>query len=669
MALTKTTDRMKAGSFFNVLDRIPQSEHAAIKDGTTTYNATSVIQSLINEIGLEQGTPAIYFPAGTYIVSNLTNVNGSLRYSLTLIGETKDSSILKAPDFTNPVLKIGQSGDSWGQGGEVYLEHLRISTLNGAWASHSGSEDKGLVELYSTQNNRIRNCRIDQSGNSGLFIFNLGYSSISECNIQASKFDNVFFKGTSSGFAATSSSIKDCQLNTGLQSCVHFDTAFGITVDNCQLEDGETGLLITGGSNGKNVISNCWFESTRGSYNIDVGGGSAAGCGNLQVNNCWLGATDGTNPSIRIPSPYVGSLENFIWFNNRGGAAQTPYINGSSGGDLGSPDWLVGSRTDNAQPATLVGAYAATSAQQTAVVEARTENDYGAGLKGTSVGGSMFVGLLRGSAFEGITANQNAYLSLKFNNSGGVNVDPDDTYALHIYGGTGAGLSRESLKCSHAGGTVFATGGLGTTMTGTPNAADAAIDVYHPNTTTRSINASGTVNASGTDYAEYMTKCGDFTISKGDICGINSNGLLTNVFADAITFVVKSTNPSYVGGDFWGDLEGKPQMPARQINEDGSSESDEEFLIRQSVYEKEKAEWDLIFEERRKMVDRIAFSGQVPVNIYGAVAGDFIIPIDNNGSISGQPVSNPTLDQYMSAIGKVIAIEDDGRARIIVKIS
>jgi hypothetical protein len=151
----------------------------------------------------------------------------------------------------------------------------------------------------------------------------------------------------------------------------------------------------------------------------------------------------------------------------------------------------------------------------------------------------------------------------------------------------------------------------------------------------RSINAGGTINASGADYAEYMTKSGDFEIAKGDVCGIDANGLLTNVFADAVSFVVKSTDPSYVGGDSWGaDIEDADAL-----------------------------------EIERQKVDRIAFAGQVPVNVLGASPGEFIIPIEEAGSIKGEAVANPTLEQYQKAVGKVIAIESDGRARIIVKVA
>jgi hypothetical protein len=169
---------------------------------------------------------------------------------------------------------------------------------------------------------------------------------------------------------------------------------------------------------------------------------------------------------------------------------------------------------------------------------------------------------------------------------------------------------------------------------GTPNAANAPLKVWSVGATGRSINAAGTINASGADYAEYMTKAGDFTVAKGDVVGIDAQGKLTNVFSNAVSFVVKSTDPSYVGNDKWGgDIEGDELEAARQT------------------------------------VDRIAFAGQVPVNVIGATAGQYIIPVNNNGTIKGQAVSNPSFEQYQSSVGKVIAIEADGRARIIVKVA
>jgi hypothetical protein len=167
------------------------------------------------------------------------------------------------------------------------------------------------------------------------------------------------------------------------------------------------------------------------------------------------------------------------------------------------------------------------------------------------------------------------------------------------------------------------------------NAANAACRMGRNSVNSRSLNAGGTVNASGADYAEYMTKAGDFAFAKGDVVGIDAQGKLTNLFADAVSFMVKSTDPSYVGGDTWGV----------------GFEDDAEGL-----------------EAARQTVDRIAFAGQVPVNVTGATAGQYIIPMNDNGAIRGEAVSNPTFEQYKIAVGKVIAIESDGRAKIIVKV-
>ena len=168
--------------------------------------------------------------------------------------------------------------------------------------------------------------------------------------------------------------------------------------------------------------------------------------------------------------------------------------------------------------------------------------------------------------------------------------------------------------------------------------------------TTRSINAGGTINASGTDYAEYMTKAIEDNIAKGDIVGINSDAKLTNIFDDSISFVVKSTDPSYVGGDTWGNVDdiGKLQLDATV---------------------EQKAEYEAKIQAARAKVDRIAFSGQVPCNVIGANIGDYIIPIKtDDGKIAGHPISKPTFEQYQISVGKVWKIMEDGRAWIAVKI-
>ena len=176
----------------------------------------------------------------------------------------------------------------------------------------------------------------------------------------------------------------------------------------------------------------------------------------------------------------------------------------------------------------------------------------------------------------------------------------------------------------------------------------------------RSISAAGTLNASGADYAEYMTKTSDFTIKKGDVIGVNAQGLLTNVFRESVTFIVKSTDPCMVGGDTWGTEEALGLTKPKEVKE-----SEEGY----AEYQTTLTQFNAKLEEARARVDRIAFAGQVPVNVLGATPGQYIIPMANDdGSISGQAVSSPTMDQYMAAVGKVIKVLPDGRAQIIVKV-
>jgi hypothetical protein len=227
--------------------------------------------------------------------------------------------------------------------------------------------------------------------------------------------------------------------------------------------------------------------------------------------------------------------------------------------------------------------------------------------------------------------------------------DTDSGYKLAVRA-SGSTDTEPLLLCSALSGTVshYFFSGINSTM----NTADANFWVRRNGTTSRSINAAGTINASGADYAEYMLKAIYDNIEKGDIVGVNINGQLTNIFADSISFVVKSTDPSYVGGDTWFNFE----LPMQN-----DFKTKEEFDI---AYEEFKVQR----EEARQKVDRIAFSGQIPCNVLNAKVGDYIIPINNKGKISGQAITNPTFEQYQISVGKVWKIMEDGRAWIAVKI-
>jgi hypothetical protein len=222
-------------------------------------------------------------------------------------------------------------------------------------------------------------------------------------------------------------------------------------------------------------------------------------------------------------------------------------------------------------------------------------------------------------------------------------------------------------------------------------------------TTGRSINAGGTINASGADYAEYMTKadgCG--VIAPGDVCGVDADGKLTRTWADAISFVVKSTDPAYVGGDRWAShMAPRPEEPGPEpvapaepgpMPEGVEPDSPELDAWRASIaaypgqltgYQTERAAWEAAIaahaqalaawggelETCRQCVDRIAFCGQVPVNVSGDFApGDYVIAAANGGGIKAiaVPAADIIFDDYRRRIGKVWAVRD-GRAWVDVQ--
>ena len=195
---------------------------------------------------------------------------------------------------------------------------------------------------------------------------------------------------------------------------------------------------------------------------------------------------------------------------------------------------------------------------------------------------------------------------------------------------------------------VFATNGTA------PNTAIAALKVPAAASNSRAINAGGTINASGADYAEYEQNNG-LVIAKGAVVGFKADGTLTLTFADAVRFGVKSTNPSLVGGDDWFD-EPEPTEPDEDATDDDRAE-----------YAQAVIEFRQRHEAARLLVDRIAYSGKVPCNVLGAAPGDVIVAeAAEDGSIRGAPITEPDFAQYRRAIGRVNRILGDGRAEVVI---
>jgi hypothetical protein len=263
--------------------------------------------------------------------------------------------------------------------------------------------------------------------------------------------------------------------------------------------------------------------------------------------------------------------------------------------------------------------------------------------------------------------------------------------------------------------------------------ASATMRLNSSQTTGRSINAGGTVNTSGSDYAEYHQTRPDAIgkISKGQIIGLTSEDEVTDKWSSSFSYAIKSTDPSFVGGDtFLQKLdiqlpvypsfekpehpafiaptkESYPATPLKGSEEsfaayqqscaaiDGRNEAafeaarlawiavcDAEDQRAQAMfndgplatYMAEKATYDAAADVARQKVDRIAYSGRVPVNVQGAKPGDYIVATEGPGdSIVGLIVTDAEMDDapmkvYRKVVGRVRSILPDGRANVAVVI-
>jgi hypothetical protein len=167
------------------------------------------------------------------------------------------------------------------------------------------------------------------------------------------------------------------------------------------------------------------------------------------------------------------------------------------------------------------------------------------------------------------------------------------------------------------------------------NNANTAIFVAKDTSTGRSINAGGTINASGADYAEWERVASGFTagdFSKGSVVGFDTSGKVTGDCQSAVSFAVISTAPSFVGGDAWGtDL---PKGADRKA-------------------------W---LDKEQSAQVQVAYSGKVPVNFRDAHPGQYLSVFCQGKQFSLRAQTQ----QDDNTIGRVRSILPDGRVQIAI---
>jgi hypothetical protein len=635
----------------NVGDKLAQTvsvmDFGAVGDGVT--DDTAAIQVAINT------GKKLYFPAGVYLC------NVEINAFFTWEGDGMKVSVLKPFTTTLPCVTNLYEEPDW-----------RFTSITDIGFESVGQSGIGFCfgnpTAYSVGMETIGRVTFNRCGwqyfEKGVYkpYGNIG-NVFTDCSFQ---WNDYGYFAQSNNLLNPSAPIMHAGADTFNQGEVHENLIAGFCILDNQFGNG--------GTSWNNVI----IEYNPG-FGIFIDSGALTNPFNpYQFNAPWLeGNASAANVTIDtisgLQTLVPSQIEILTSANNYGYT-----LWGQSGGNVNgintlNPQAPLGIWRNQAFGLNMIGGSYGSSWTGLKFSEFGDENIAGASIQSFKQTGTNRNMVFNAGSFAGASYESNG--SVKIGNDAVADTTPSDGSHL-LYGNDNTAAAKIL--------TIAATGSNGVRFyvdsSDNSNAADTVIRTGRNIGTGRSINAGGTVNASGTDYAEYMVKSGDFTINKGDICGINADGKLTNVFSQAVSFVVKSTNPSYVGGDTWGmetEIGSKPEKLSRLFdvyNEQNAlvskGDTDEEYAAKLAAYEVALAEWVTQYEAARQTVDRIAFSGQVPVNVTGASAGQYIIPVQTTSdTIGGNAISTPTFEQYQIAVGKVIAIEDNGCARIIIKIA
>ena len=195
-----------------------------------------------------------------------------------------------------------------------------------------------------------------------------------------------------------------------------------------------------------------------------------------------------------------------------------------------------------------------------------------------------------------------------------------------------------------------------------PNGAAASMKIGSISSTNRSINATGTINASGADYAEYIECERGANPIAGQVCGIDSNGMITLNHSCAIRYVVISTNPSFVGGDSFNP----------------SSKNNIDATLRSNIKNYSITSDKMTMSIGSTLYAIVSFCGRTPVNkrfIKNKFSiGDYLYVDDPDDACSHSIMVTSinqisiSLNQFLKSIGQIIKIDlVSGNPIIIVR--
>jgi len=263
----------------SILDFIPVAEHAAIKDGTSTFNCSTHIQSAMDT------TKEIYFPNGTYSFAQQVFFKGD---GITLSGENMKLTRLV---FTGTGPAIGNDLNT-----TVTRLFCGINNLLIASENNNGQQ---IVDWRSMQFGRIKNVWVFGPNNIGSICIRMdAIWSVTECtyNIVHGCYFNSMETGIAVGDGGNSNIFQANRFQpsfSGGSGVVFSGTVAGRVSNNTLIANGfEYPGAVT---NGINVFQNC---------------DGIVGTGNRfesMLNGVIVGATGNTNVRINRSNNYFES--------------------------------------------------------------------------------------------------------------------------------------------------------------------------------------------------------------------------------------------------------------------------------------------------------------------------------------------------------------------------
>jgi hypothetical protein len=292
------TVESKLQDVVSVLDFIPESEHAAIKAGTSTYNATAAIQAAINAV--PAGGGSVYIPRGLYLIDPAVSIN--VVTGLTLYGDGRAATQLVAKPVGGTIIKRNFNNS----GPNAYVDGVVIRNL-GIILRHPATANPSNYYQVAIQLRHITRSLVED-----IYIGNYASGVSSGLTSPASQDDarqgyGVSIGSTSAGDPAYAGG----EVNT-CRRVMCSGVRYGFTIDNPTFD------TPYGGSAAYTTVIDC-CEVSCAEVGISQYGQYGAGC--TFGNNVIQAIDQMRGSSATAYSVYIDGYEHFMY----GGYNESPF--------------------------------------------------------------------------------------------------------------------------------------------------------------------------------------------------------------------------------------------------------------------------------------------------------------------------------------------------------